>query len=49
MNVRTYKRTDERKNENYIPPHASYVGGIIMYTPVNPSFDYKSLQYVMIF
>ena len=25
---RTYIRTYERKSENYIPPHTSYVGGI---------------------
>ena len=29
-NVRTYEeQTDEWKSENYIPPHTSYVGGII--------------------
>ena len=28
-NVRTYEWTDELKSENYIPPHTSYVGGII--------------------
>ena len=27
-NGHTYERTDERKSENYIPPHTSYVGGI---------------------
>ena len=27
-NKRTYERTDERKSENYIPLHTSYVGGI---------------------
>ena len=27
-NVYTYEQTDERKSENYIPPHTSYVGGI---------------------
>ena len=36
MNKPTYKRTngqtDERKSENYIPPHTSYVGGIINFT-----------------
>ena len=29
-NVRTYVRMNERKSENYIPPHTSYVGGIII-------------------
>ena len=28
-NIRTNERTDEQKSENYIPPHTSYVGGII--------------------
>ena len=28
MNIRTSEQTDERKSENYIPPHTSYVGGI---------------------
>ena len=27
MNERTNVRTNERKSENYIPPHTSYVGG----------------------
>ena len=26
-----YVRTNERKSENYIPPHTSYVGGIIKF------------------
>ena len=26
--VRTYKRTNERKSKNIIPPYTSYVGGI---------------------
>ena len=29
MNVRTNEHTNEQKSENYIPPHTSYVGGII--------------------
>ena len=30
MNVCTNERTDKRKSKNYVPPHTSYVGGIIM-------------------
>ena len=36
MNKRMYVWTNERKSENYIPPHTSYVGGII-YIIQNPS------------
>ena len=37
-NVRTNERTVERKSENYIPPYASYVGGIIIthYKHISP-------------
>ena len=42
MNELTYERKNERKSENYIPPHISYVGG--GYNKVNPSEDLENIR-----
>ena len=56
MERRTNEPMDERKSENYIPPHTLYVGGIIIfywelrkiYLAVNVTDIKKSFNFVII-